>query len=636
MVAGDPSENMISADSAPAISVVIPAYNEQDMVSDSIRSVQAQSFSDFEIIVVDDGSQDETPEVVNALAAEDSRIRLVQRKNGGLPAARNSGLAAARAEWVCFLDADDFLLSSHLADAAALFGDDIDLVYAGGRRTWPNGVTSRVEEPVQIPWKQAVATHNPFYVHMCTVRTSAAREINGFDESLRSSEDWDFWRRLAATHARAAATRKATAIYRMRAASMSRQLDGMLESGLKVLAKRPTDNPELFGQDPVRRSHIRLLTWLTGAAAQANADISSFVAALPAMTADEQISSFVEPLLWGAVHSSGVGAVTTADVQAPGFRRAVDAIADLLERANVPAAEVQRFRSLLATAELDLHDIRFRKTELPEILAQAEVLAEVASPSSISSSASQRLEDELLQAAVRHLTARHGIAVDVGAMQGRMLRFFERNVWPELVVGFEPVDDLYAALINDFEANKFRLSDKVLGAETTEVDFRTYVDRPRSSGLIDYVRSEESWAGKHVDQTKPQSTLDAELSALSIDPTAVKVILVDLLNGGWTVVEGASTTLKAGRPLVFLRASSDGQPRDFYAKSRTDFLAKHKYAAVPIVGPASPLLAAMDFVVLVPTEREQTVGAFLDSLTHTCLERRGLAATSEAVSRRHA
>lgn len=94
----------------PRISVIVPAYNAQDCLEKCIESLLNQSFKDFEIIVIDDGSKDATPAICDKWAARDSRVRVLHKENGGVSRARNSGLDMARGELISFVDADDHIL----------------------------------------------------------------------------------------------------------------------------------------------------------------------------------------------------------------------------------------------------------------------------------------------------------------------------------------------------------------------------------------------------------------------------------------------------------------------------------------------------------------------------------------------
>lgn len=93
----------------PAVSVVIPVYNSAKYLRECIDSVIAQTFTDWEIVAVDDGSPDESPAILDEYAQKDSRIKVIHKKNGGVSAARNDGLEAAGGEYILFVDSDDFL-----------------------------------------------------------------------------------------------------------------------------------------------------------------------------------------------------------------------------------------------------------------------------------------------------------------------------------------------------------------------------------------------------------------------------------------------------------------------------------------------------------------------------------------------
>ena len=104
----------------PQISVIIPLYNKESIVGRTLQSVLSQSFEDFEVIVVDDGSKDSSVTVVESI--HDERIHLIRQENGGPSKARNTGTRAARGEWVVYLDADD----EFLPDALAIFHNAIE------------------------------------------------------------------------------------------------------------------------------------------------------------------------------------------------------------------------------------------------------------------------------------------------------------------------------------------------------------------------------------------------------------------------------------------------------------------------------------------------------------------------------
>jgi len=110
------------------VSVVMPCYQSGKTLRKSVRSVQAQTVSEWELIAVDDGSSDDTLVVLNALAAADARIRVIHQENGGVSCARNTGMDAARGEWVFFLDADDLLTPDALETLLRMTNDECDVV----------------------------------------------------------------------------------------------------------------------------------------------------------------------------------------------------------------------------------------------------------------------------------------------------------------------------------------------------------------------------------------------------------------------------------------------------------------------------------------------------------------------------
>ena len=98
----------------PKISVIIPLYNKEKAIRNTINSVLKQTYTDFELFIIDDGSTDNSPEIAQKMAKTDHRIQYIQKENGGVSSARNYGLQQSKGEWIIFLDADDEMLSNNL------------------------------------------------------------------------------------------------------------------------------------------------------------------------------------------------------------------------------------------------------------------------------------------------------------------------------------------------------------------------------------------------------------------------------------------------------------------------------------------------------------------------------------------
>lgn len=136
---------------APLVSVVTPAFNARRFIAEAVGSVLAQTFADFEMLVVDDCSPDDTAEIVSALARADGRVRLIQhRENGGPAAARDSALERARGRYVAFLDSDDLWLPGKLEEQISFMQErDAALSYTQYRRISEDG--KPISPPIPIP-----------------------------------------------------------------------------------------------------------------------------------------------------------------------------------------------------------------------------------------------------------------------------------------------------------------------------------------------------------------------------------------------------------------------------------------------------------------------------------------------------
>jgi glycosyltransferase involved in cell wall biosynthesis len=182
----------------PLVSVIIPTYNRGWIVQEAIGSVLDQDFTDYELIVVDDGSDDNTPAL---LAAYGSAITVLDQPNRGVSAARNHGIAAASGQLVAFLDSDDLWLPRKLSTQVEFFKDHSDAAISQTQERWiRNGV--RVN-----PGQRHRKFSGMIFEHslaLCLVSPSAVMlkkslfdDVGVFDEQLPACEDYDLWLRIS-------------------------------------------------------------------------------------------------------------------------------------------------------------------------------------------------------------------------------------------------------------------------------------------------------------------------------------------------------------------------------------------------------------------------------------------------------
>jgi len=189
------------AGTTPLVSVIIPTYNRADLVRRAVDSVLAQTFSDFELIVVDDGSTDRTQEV---LAAVDDRLVLITQPRAGVGAARNRGLRAARSPLIAFLDSDDYWRPEKLAVQVGFFEENPEIMicqteevwYRRGFRVNPRTKHRKPSGDVFLP-SLKLCLISPSAVMM---RRALFDQVGRFDESLPACEDYDLWLRVAAEY----------------------------------------------------------------------------------------------------------------------------------------------------------------------------------------------------------------------------------------------------------------------------------------------------------------------------------------------------------------------------------------------------------------------------------------------------
>ncbi len=233
------------------ISTVIPAYNYGRFVCEAVDSVLRQTYrGGLEVVVVDDGSTDDTRA---RLAPYGDRIRYVHQPNRGLPGARNTGIHAARGEWIGLLDADDVIhpqLYEVLAGVVARTG--VDLVSSGAvhdlAELAPPLATSPAVHRVAL---EELFWSSPLSASGTLVRKAALLDVGGFDETLRAVEDRDMWLRLAVDRSLAVCDEARGYFYRLHPGQMNRDPERMRVSFERVLEK-------FFAEHPAHAHHRTL------------------------------------------------------------------------------------------------------------------------------------------------------------------------------------------------------------------------------------------------------------------------------------------------------------------------------------------------------------------------------------------
>jgi glycosyltransferase involved in cell wall biosynthesis len=231
------------ADASPLCSVIIPAYQAGGFVAQTIQSVLDQTYPAVEVIVVDDGSTDDTADVV---AGFGDAVRLCRQANGGPSAARNTGLGLAQGEFVAFLDADDWWVPERLARCVAFLTEhpDIDVVTTDAWLVDEDVVSDRrfygdynaFEFPDPPEQLGAIVDVNFVFVS-ALMRRELVDRTGPFDPAFRGTEDYDMWIRMLRGGATFGLLREPLAYYRIRAESLSRDPSRQWTQHLNVLEK---------------------------------------------------------------------------------------------------------------------------------------------------------------------------------------------------------------------------------------------------------------------------------------------------------------------------------------------------------------------------------------------------------------
>ena len=210
---------MMSMQARALTSIIIPARNAEHSLAQTLESVLAQTDAEWEAIIIDDHSTDSTAEIAAKFASRDARFRTVTGRGQGVSSARNIGLFLSRGDWLLFLDSDDLIAPTFLASLREAVDREPEAAgaYCAFRRITPTGEFTPHSwncDVERAPF--SVFARSPgLAIHCVLIDRRLVAQLDGFDPSLRTCEDWDLWQRIARTGARFVGVDEPLAFYRM-------------------------------------------------------------------------------------------------------------------------------------------------------------------------------------------------------------------------------------------------------------------------------------------------------------------------------------------------------------------------------------------------------------------------------------
>lgn len=247
-------------ESVPQFSIVIPTFNRAQLLPATLDSALAQQDVDCEIIVIDDGSTDDTR---TAIAPYLNRVSYLYRENRGASAARNAGIALARGEWVAFLDSDDLWEPDRMKNVLEFARAHPDVGYIATGRRFIRADGRRTEKTYALRGRDGYIEPDDMLSGWRpgsgVVRRELAQRVGGFDEAIAAGEDLDFCLRLA-PHTRFAELSRPLLLQRLHGRTLSRDHLKTAHGRLRIVEKLERDQPEFA------RSHQRLIAMLRAGA----------------------------------------------------------------------------------------------------------------------------------------------------------------------------------------------------------------------------------------------------------------------------------------------------------------------------------------------------------------------------------
>ncbi len=230
---------------SPLVSVIIPAYNAEEYFEETLESLLVQSLTNWEAIIIDDGSTDSTLALAQSYAQRDARIQVVQQANAGVSQARNLAIARSKGEFIAFLDSDDIWLPEKLqTQVEAMRAHDVALVYCPFREfgencfPWCAKAWGRFTDVLDSEefWRKLLL--GCFVIPSCVlVRTDVLRGLGGFDLARPRAEDYDLWFRIARAGYKVFGQDTRLCLYRKRGDSLSRESEKIFFDSLEIVSR---------------------------------------------------------------------------------------------------------------------------------------------------------------------------------------------------------------------------------------------------------------------------------------------------------------------------------------------------------------------------------------------------------------
>jgi glycosyltransferase involved in cell wall biosynthesis len=241
---------------SPLVSVIIPAYNAEAFIGETLKSVLSQTYKDIEVLVVDDGSQDRTSEIVESFATADSRVTLLRQSNKGATGARNLAIVKSRGDFIAPIDADDIWYPQNLEKQVQCIlqaDSSVGLVYAWSAHIDEQGLltgsgrTPRIEGDVYIELVQDNFVGN---ASAPLIRRSCFERVGGYncklkEENAEGCADWDLYLRIAECYEFRVVPEFLIGYRQLVSSSMSYNYQGMVKSHFLVMADAQQRNPQL-------------------------------------------------------------------------------------------------------------------------------------------------------------------------------------------------------------------------------------------------------------------------------------------------------------------------------------------------------------------------------------------------------